>query len=281
MPSTEAPNWWADVQQEREDLTGGRSRRPVEDWLGEDIDFVPRRRMARSGEGVPATDIRPVADDRDDTPRTTGSRNTTTPDGAPGTPRTTGSRNTTTPDGAPGARRTTRAVDTTRLDGADHPLHGVFVRAASQAPARVATSSSRTIELTTDGPAATTTPASAPTEVAHELAHLSAADDPFASPPPPPGTRRTVQIKGRPGEFRVPSLARRHRPRTASDRVGPRPDRIALWVVALGAILIILAATTSSSQAAMRHRAPTASAISAKAVHAAVHAPLRSTHRHR
>jgi hypothetical protein len=266
MPSTEAPNWWADVQQEREDLTGGRSRRPVEDWLGEDIDFVPRRRMARRGDGVRATDIHPVADDRDD---------------APGAPRTTGSRNTTTPDGAPGARRTTRAVDTTMLDGADHPLHGVFVPAASQAPARAATSSSRTIELTTDGPAATTTPAAAPAGVAHELAHLSAADDPFASPPPPPGTRRTVQIKGRPGEARVPSLARRHRPRTASDRVGPRPDRIALWVVALGAILIILAATTSSSQAAMRHRAPTASAISATAVHAAVHAPLRSTHRHR
>ena len=24
MPSTDAPNWWADVQQEREDLTGPR-----------------------------------------------------------------------------------------------------------------------------------------------------------------------------------------------------------------------------------------------------------------
>ena len=33
MPSTEAPNWWADVQQEREDLAG-RRRRPADDWLG-------------------------------------------------------------------------------------------------------------------------------------------------------------------------------------------------------------------------------------------------------
>ena len=52
MPSTDAPNWWADVQQEREDLTGP-GRRPADDWLGEDIDFVPRRRMAR-GAAAPA-----------------------------------------------------------------------------------------------------------------------------------------------------------------------------------------------------------------------------------
>ena len=32
--------------------------------------------------------------------------------------------------------------------------------------------------------------------------------------------------------------------------VGQRPDRIVLWAVALGAILILLAAMTSSSQAA-------------------------------
>src|SRR3981189_2117864 len=46
MPSAEAPTWWADVQQEREDLAGP-GRRPAEDWLGGDIDFVPRPRMTR------------------------------------------------------------------------------------------------------------------------------------------------------------------------------------------------------------------------------------------
>ncbi|MDX6684873.1 MAG: hypothetical protein QOF86_1001 [Baekduia sp.] len=246
MPSTDAPNWWADVQQERDDLTGGRGRRPAEDWLGEDIDFVPRRRMARASRDTAAQ--------------------------------------------APSTRRADGAADSSTGTGAEHPLHGVFVPAAhapvassrtieltTDAPAAA---SSRTIELTTEGPAAIV-PAT-PADVAHELAHLSAADDPFATPPPPVGTRRTIQIKGRPGEASAPSRARRHRPRTASDRVGHRPDRIALWAVALGLILIILAATTSSSQAAVPHRAATApSAFSAKVAAPAQHLQLRAPRAHR
>ncbi|HEV7753284.1 MAG TPA: hypothetical protein VGO71_17175 [Baekduia sp.] len=221
MPSTDTPNWWADVQQERDDLAGP-GRRPADDWLGEEIDFVPRRRMARGS--------------------------------------------------AAGA------------DGAGHPLHGVFVPTAPHAPVREAMS--MTIELGGDTLAPATdgrtgrVPAS-PGDVAHELAHLSAADDPFASPPPPAGSRRTVQIKGRPGDIALPSMARRHRPRTASDRVGPRPDRIALYAVALGAILIILAAMTSSSQASVPHRSAAAPAVAAKVSHAAPHAPARLLHTHR
>jgi hypothetical protein len=238
MPSTEAPNWWADVQQERQDLAGP-GRRPVDDWLGEDIDFVPRRRMARSDGAAPAEQrvaAAPAADADDH-----------------------------------------RHVDAVERDGAGHPLHGVFVPTASHAPVRETVATSRTIELTTSGDVviATATPA----DMAHELAHLSAADDPFATPPPPVGTRRTVQIKGRPTDVRLPSMAQRHRGRTASDRVGHRPDRIALWAVALGAILILLAAMTSSSQAAVSHRAATAPAVSAKVAHVAHHAPLHATHR--
>jgi hypothetical protein len=140
------------------------------------------------------------------------------------------------------------------------------------------TPGSRTIELTIADDVVIT---EAPADVVHELAHLSAADDPFASPPPPAGVRRTIQIKGRPTDLRMPSMAQRHRGRTASERVGPRPDRIALWAVALGAILILLAAMTSSSQAAVTHRAATAPAVTAKVAHVAPHAPLRSTiHRH-
>jgi hypothetical protein len=238
MPSTDAPNWWADVQQEREDLARP-GRRPADDWLGEDIDFIPRRRIGRA--------VAPVEE--------------------PAAPRFTADR-----------------------DGVAHPLHGVFVPTATHAPlddgagaprrkgavapARETAATSRTIELTIDdGPTIVATPA----DMAHELAHLSAADDPFATPPPPAGTRRTVQIKGRPSESRMPSMAQRHRGRTASDRVGARPDRIALWAVALGAILILLAAMTSSSQAAVAHRAATAPAVSAHVVDATVHhAPLRA-----
>jgi hypothetical protein len=231
MSSTDAPNWWADVQQERDDLAGS-ARRPADDWLGEDIDFLPRRRIGRAAA---------IAVDEPAPSRFTADR-----------------------------------------DGLAHPLHGVFVPTAPHAPAsdqagaprRKGTATSRTIELTTnDGPVSTTLGA----DMAHELAHLSAADDPFATPPPPAGTRRTVQIKGRPSESRMPSMAQRHRGRTASDRIGARPDRIALWAVALGAILILLAAMTSSSQAAVAQHAATAPAVSAHVVHAAapLPAPLR------
>jgi hypothetical protein len=207
MPSTDAPNWWADVQQEREDLAGP-GRRPAEDWLGEEIDFVPRRRISRRGDhprvAAPETLEHEVVDDQ--------------------------------------------------------RLHGVFV------PAGRGTPRSMTIEVGGDtARMADDVVVATPADVAHELRHLSAADDPFATPPPPPGARRTVTIKGRPSEYKVRSLAQRHRGRTASDRVGHRPDRIALWAVVLGAILILVAATTSSSQAAVPHR------VAAPQTHHVVH----------
>lgn len=232
MPSTDAPNWWADVQQEREDLAGP-GHRPADDWLGEEIDFVPRRRMTPTDSAAPAerrlAAAAAAADDDDHELEHRGR-------------------------------------------SADHPLHGVFVPTATREPVRETASTSRTIELTTtDGLVATAVTSDG---LAQELAQLSAADDPFSTPPPPAGARRTVQIKGRPAETRMPSMAQRHRGRTTSERVGPRPDRIALWAVALGAILILLAAMTSSSQAAVAHRAATAPAVSAEVVHVAHHAPV-------
>jgi hypothetical protein len=220
MPSTDAPNWWADVQQDREDLAGP-GRRPAEDWLGEELDFVPRRRMTR---------------------RDAAGHDTL--------------------EHEPAAAASARA-------GADHPLHGVFIPATSSTGAR-----SMTIELGGDGDLAASPDdlvVATPADVAHELRHLAAADDPFATPPPPPGARRTVAIKGRPQPYRLPSQAQRHRGRTTSDRIGPRPDRIALWAVVLGAILILVAATTSASQAAVPHR------VAAPQVH---HAKAHSTKVH-
>jgi hypothetical protein len=234
MPSTEAPNWWADVQQEREDLAGP-GRRPADDWLGEDIDFVPRRRLAARGD----VELR------------------------------------------------TADTEEHRVGDARHDLHGVFIPASAREDARdrPGVARSMTIELGGD----TARPAedlvvATPADVAHELRHLAAADDPFATPPPPPGTRRTVAIKGRPAAYRLPSQAQRHRGRTTSERVGHRPDRIALWAVVLGAILILVAVTTSSSQAAVPHRATTAPQVhhvthAAPVVHR--HATVRLTRAHR
>ncbi len=85
-------------------------------------------------------------------------------------------------------------------------------------------------------PAATTLPAGAP----HR---------PLVAPVP----RRTVQITGHPGRRpdspRLVEIDRRRAARRPVERVGPRPDRLAMWAVMLGLFLILVAAT--SSHAAM------------------------------
>lgn len=77
------------------------------------------------------------------------------------------------------------------------------------------------------------------------------ADDDRVAPEPAP--RRTIQITGRTApapELRRPERgAHRRPPRRPGERVGRRPDRVALWAVGL-AFFLILVAATSSSQAA-------------------------------
>jgi hypothetical protein len=76
-----------------------------------------------------------------------------------------------------------------------------------------------------------------------------------ASPLSAPPRRRTVEITGHPvGGPTLPRLVeidRRRPARRAVERVGPRPDRIALWAVVLG-FFLILVAVTSTSHAATR-----------------------------
>jgi hypothetical protein len=63
--------------------------------------------------------------------------------------------------------------------------------------------------------------------------------------------RPTVQIRGRGAEARVDALlsdrARRRPPRTVSERLGPRPDRVALWALLLAVVLIITAVATADA----------------------------------
>ncbi|MCP9489459.1 MAG: hypothetical protein MSC31_06240 [Solirubrobacteraceae bacterium MAG38_C4-C5] len=74
--------------------------------------------------------------------------------------------------------------------------------------------------------------------------------------PPAPGERRTIQIRGRQDD--PPRLAGRRagghpdpivrRPMpSARDRIDHRPDRIAAWAVALGFLLILMAAGTADA----------------------------------
>jgi hypothetical protein len=75
----------------------------------------------------------------------------------------------------------------------------------------------------------------------------------------PPARRRTVEITGRtigaPSLPRLVEVDRRRPPRSGTQRIGHRPDRLALWAVIL-AFFLILVAATSASHAATPHGAP-------------------------
>ena len=92
-----------------------------------------------------------------------------------------------------------------------------------------------------------------------EEAHL---DGEFSRPitprrgPHPKGTaipaRRTIEIRGRtvpaPAVPRSVEIDRTRRPaRRAVERVGPRPDRVAMWALLLGIVLIIVAVGTADA----------------------------------
>ena len=60
--------------------------------------------------------------------------------------------------------------------------------------------------------------------------------------------RRTVKIGGRPAEFYGPPARARNRPpRAMHERLGPRPDRVAMWAFALGILLILIAIATANA----------------------------------
>ena len=77
--------------------------------------------------------------------------------------------------------------------------------------------------------------------------------------PHPKGTpipaRRTVEIRGRtvpaPAVPRI-ELDRRRPPRRAAERVGPHPDRLALWALLMGLLLILVAVGTADASVLAR-----------------------------
>ncbi len=69
------------------------------------------------------------------------------------------------------------------------------------------------------------------------------------SGPGVPG-RRTIEIRGHGAERYRSTAQRRRPPRPVHERVGFRPDRMAMWAVLLGVLMILAAAT--SSHAAVR-----------------------------
>jgi hypothetical protein len=87
----------------------------------------------------------------------------------------------------------------------------------------------------------------------------------------PAPSRRTVMITGRgvtpPPLPRLVEVERRRPARRTVERIGPRPDRIALWAVLLGFFLILVAATSSNAAV---HGAPASHGAAV-----ALHAPAR------
>ncbi len=63
--------------------------------------------------------------------------------------------------------------------------------------------------------------------------------------------RRTIEIRGRtvpaPSVPRTVELDRRRPPRRAIERVGTRPDRLALWALLMGIVLILVAVGTADA----------------------------------
>ena len=72
-----------------------------------------------------------------------------------------------------------------------------------------------------------------------------------------PSRRRTVEITGRtvgaPALPRLVQIDRRRPARRPVERVGARPDRLALWAVVLGFFLIFVAVTSTSHAATRAH----------------------------
>jgi hypothetical protein len=81
-------------------------------------------------------------------------------------------------------------------------------------------------------------------DVAGHLQAVAAAPEPLDLPERAANGRRTVVIRGQVADRNRPytSTAQRHRPaRRPSERVGHRPDRVAMWAFGLGLLLVLVA----------------------------------------
>ncbi len=192
----------------------GRRRRPVADWgVGEEhFDHLPRRRFGRDGE----SHRRRPGDHRDE----------------PAIPR----------GGTDDGRRTIVIGEDAELpqDPLAADAEDVFPDPARRADEEFA-SREEALRAHGGGGAAAERARRAEefasrAEAAHHAGPLGGVEG-----------RRTVKIGGRPGEYAPVDRPRRSRPpRTVSDRVGARPDRLAAWAVFLGLLLILIAVATAS-----------------------------------
>jgi hypothetical protein len=227
MPHSEAQAWWADVQHVRESI---ERRRAGASDASAPLDAPTERRFVRAAE-----EPLPPIDDLD--------RTSTLPSPSGGRFDHTGRPYR----GARPSGRSRRPDDHDADDRVDIDAE----LAALQAPRR------------------SHQPPPARTRATDTADAQAAPTAGVALAPPPP--RRTVQITGRtvaaPSLPRLVEVERRRPARRPAERVGPRPDRIALWAVLLGFFLILVAATSSNAATHPAHGADPAAV--------ALHAPAR------
>lgn len=89
-------------------------------------------------------------------------------------------------------------------------------------------------------------------ERTEEARRRAARADFAARRPAAVSTRRTVEVRGRavpaaPVPSSRASERSRRRPRPPVDRIGARPDRMALWALLLGVVLILVAVSTADA----------------------------------
>ena len=207
---------------EHEEPRSGRRRRPVADWgVGDDVfESMPRNRFSRTGE-APPRERRFAREDGERRPHEDGDRR---------------SRE----DG----ERRLRAVE----EAPDAPEHAPERPAEHEQPppdvprGRVE-DGRRTLRIGKDE--------DMPSEIAAIAADRDINTEELAIPEKGQGVpeRRTVKIAGHPeGSLEAARYQRdrtRRPPRTAGERIGHRPDRIAMWAFALGLLLIVIAILTA------------------------------------
>ena len=216
---------------EREEPRSGRRRRPVADWgVGEDMfEHMPRNRFSRVAEGPPRDRrFSPAAGIREEPRRPAGADSYADGEAEAETSR---GRATKPPEEVPRGRATEPPEDVPRVRATKPP---------GQVPRGRVDDGRRTIVIGK--------PDDLPSEIAAVTADRDLGDEPAPAfePPPRPGERRTVRIGGRPeGSLEAARFhrdhSRRRPPRRAHERIGARPDRLAMWAVALGLLLIVIA----------------------------------------
>jgi hypothetical protein len=246
MPQNETPAWWVEVEHVRESIERRRSGAAESAALGEP-EPEPARRFSRAAADQPV----PRRDELD----------------WPADPPVRGSRRfeRSGRDRADRADRGAVAVDEARVTRRRAAVAEAERASARGRRARTEADLARTRSHradSDDGSApAMRDPEARATATPIADVHARAADvtgrgasagleiDRAPAPAKARGARRTIEITGRtvpaPALPRLVEVERRRPGRRPAERVGPRPDRIALYAVLLGFFLIVVAALSA------------------------------------